>query len=105
MTNKIRRPKSVNVFGIKFTIEYPPDLRDTDGSACCGITDGPDHRIQICSTLNQTQEQVDSTLLHEICHAALYLTGHTEILGEKQEEALVLMFENALAPLYRRRFQ
>jgi hypothetical protein len=99
-----KRPTKVNVLGVPFSIEYVADLKASDGDTVMGETLGEERTIRICTTKNKNQELVEAVILHEIIHAALYISGQTERLGDKHEESLVLALENALAPIYRRRF-
>jgi hypothetical protein len=99
-----KRPTKVSVLGVPFTIEYVADLKASDGTTAMGETLGEERIIRICTTNNTTQELVESVILHEIVHAALYISGQSERLGDKHEESIVLALENALAPIYRRRF-
>lgn len=56
--------------------------------------------------IDKTAEDLESELLHEICHGIFYISGHAfewEESGEEnrgKEEALVRSLENGLAPLY-----
>lgn len=88
-------PKEVVVLGQAFKIRLMPAV-DDDGSC-----DGPRRLIQVSE--EQDQEAADSTLLHEIIHAALFVSGHAETLGNEREEGLVLVLEHALHALYIRR--
>lgn len=60
--------------------------------------------IQIDPEKHDTQDEVDATLLHETIHAALFISGITNVIKtEEEEEAIVVALEHALHPLYRRR--
>lgn len=91
----IQLPKEVTVLGQTFQIRVVPSV-DDDGSC-----DGPHRMITISE--GQTQEEADSTLFHELIHAALFVSGQGETLGVDREEGIVLALEHALHSLYVRR--
>ncbi len=99
-----RMPKSVSILGIPFTIDYTAEFKSDDGDQPMGEMIASQRVIKVCSGKNSTKELIESTLFHEIIHAALYLSGHSESLKAKKEEAIVLALENALAPLFKRNF-
>ena len=99
-----RRPKSVCVLGQDFSIEYKPKVVVGDNDECYGLTHVKDFTIQISSTENKTPEQMEATLLHEVIHAVLGVSGLTELIDDKTEEALVVSLENGLKELYKRNF-
>ncbi|MBA2680996.1 MAG: hypothetical protein H0U76_21695 [Ktedonobacteraceae bacterium] len=96
-------PRSVKVLGVKFRVKYVDGLVNSKADALYGDCDGPGHTIRICTKLNKTPQACEATLMHEVIHAILYLTGQSELLSEDREEALVLSLENGLSKLYRRR--
>lgn len=91
----VKLPSEVMVLGHLFRVRLVPDVEDL--GSCTG------HKRVITISEEQTQEQAESTLLHEIIHAALYVTGQSETLGEEREEGLVLAIEHALHAIYTRR--
>jgi hypothetical protein len=72
------------------------DLSDHDDTGIWGLTkiertlDAGE--IQIHTGLSQTQ--AEQTLFHELCHAALTITGLSELLGDEREEAVVSGLEH-----------
>ena len=50
--------------------------------------------------MDTKRKQQSETFLHEVMHAALFVSGLTEIMGEEREEAVVRCLEHALFPLY-----
>lgn len=87
-------PKSVNIFGQRFKVEIK-SLKD----GVYGKTHTLERKIVISN--EYPIESQWSTLLHEIIHAALGVSGQAELMNdESKEEALVLCLENALHPLF-----
>lgn len=70
-----------------------------DGSQLCGETIAYALHIRISKSQNRTAEKLWGTLFHELAHVVMELTGHRELLGEKQEEGVVYALEAMLAPL------
>lgn len=52
---------------------------------------------------NQPADMVESTLFHEIVHAALATAGLDNIITGDQNEAIAYCLENLMAPLYKRK--
>lgn len=90
-----RRPASITILGYIFEIKYVDDMPDGQH----GEMDADKKVIKI--NTNSQGEELHATLFHEATHAALFLTGWNERLGEQEEEALVRALEHSLAPLYR----
>jgi len=86
----------IPVLGVPFEIQYVNKINEEDDSY--GECDGPAHKIKIKKSL--TNEQKRLTVFHEILHAALYISGQSELLTEQQEEAIVVALENGLSQLY-----
>jgi hypothetical protein len=92
---------SIPIAGIHTSItwtreEMPDDCRDDYGH-----TEAGRRSINVNSEFCGSEFAAESTLFHEVIHAALAYTGHSELLeslGEKAEEALVLALEYALHP-------
>jgi len=103
MSNR-KLPTKVSILGVPFTIEYRTDLK-CDGEDVMGLTTGSERKISICVSKNDSPEKIESVLAHEIMHAILYVTGHSETIDEKVEEAVVLALEHGLTQLYRRKFK
>ena len=78
-------------------------MKDSEGSNC-GTTDRQGRIIEISLKENETDDQLESTILHEIIHAILYASGnHALINDEDKEESIVLALEYGLHQLYKRR--
>lgn len=86
----------IPIMGIEFKITYPVKIDKKDNDI--GESNGAERTIKIKKSL--TDEVKRSTILHEIIHSILYVTGQSEGLSEKQEEAIVLALEHGLDPLY-----
>lgn len=97
----MRVPVQMMIGGKKIRIDYPdvipgdtPEEGDLSGDS--QVLGG---RIRISKTQNKSPEAVLHTIFHEALHMAIGITGHSEILVAKQEEALVYAIESMLAPL------
>lgn len=84
-------PSEVTILGQSFTIV---DKKLEEGNY--GETCGASGKIEIDKTKHTSQELLDSTLLHEVIHGILYVSGQSEMLSEQQEEGLVIALENGL---------
>jgi len=89
---KLKRVESVEGFPrleIKYRNKLPNDVY--------GLCHADNGMIELSLKQNTTQEMMDSTLLHELCHLALYRSGWGEILeaANLTEEGLVIMLETA----------
>lgn len=91
--NGKRPPRSVTVCGHKIAVKVSEHL-DDDGTDLLGAFNSETKTIYLLKGCNWK-----SVLLHEITHAALYLTGASEGLTLSKEESLVLALEHALGPL------
>jgi hypothetical protein len=109
---KKSHPEVLEISGHPFTIEYYDEIPGTEAKTkdeeetVYGDCDITRRRIRISLKHNETDEQLERTLLHEILHAILGLSGQAERLeGEnnEQEEGIVVALENALDLLYVRR--
>lgn len=89
------------IMGIPFKITYPVKVDKKDKHV--GESDGVGRTIKIKKGL--ADEVKTSTILHEIIHSILYVTGQSERLTDEQEESLVLALEHGLHPLYELRKQ
>lgn len=105
-------PDVVEISGVPFTVEYHDELpghetkTKDEEEIVYGDCDVNRRRIRISLKYNETDDQFERTLLHEILHAVLGVSGQTERLeGEnnEQEEGIVVALENALDQLYVRR--
>jgi hypothetical protein len=93
-----KKPKKqgVRVLGVLFEVNFSEKVLDDDGADVYGTTDGPGRLISVSTTLNKTEDARSATLVHEWCHAVLYVTGLSEGLTVEQEEAIVIANEHAL---------
>ena len=103
-------PESQSILGLPFTVECHPTLpgekTDKEGEESWGDTLIAKRRIRVAIEPHETEEQLESTLLHETIHGILGVSGLAEILegaDENLEEALVVALEHGLHPLYQRR--
>ena len=87
---------SVVVLGKKIKIRRPRKLVDESGNELFGLFDRDKLIIYISQSPHHDKE---STLLHEILHASLFITGQTETLEHEQEEAIVRAIEHSLLNL------
>ena len=87
----------LSVMGIPFEVLIKDKVIHSDGDECCGQTLGTERRIEVSREECKTEELMNSTLIHEYCHAILYVTGQHEMLEEKQEEAIVVAMEHAFS--------
>ena len=100
MTKARKIPSSVVLLGAKWAVRIADwndgsmeDFGETDySSQTITLFTGPHVRWPQKGSMQQT-------LLHECIHAALSTSGHGELLGDKQEEAVVIALEQALMPL------
>ena len=90
-------PKKIKIFGQDWKIVVAKLDENTSGE-----TVYTDKCILICNSLNR--EQAERTLLHEILHASLCISGlgstSSPLISHEIEEAIVTCLENALFPLY-----
>lgn len=101
---QISCPPTLPILGHDYKVLLEKTLGlDDDGSVMEGLSSP--YEIKIALDSNKTLELQESTLLHEILHSILHVSGQSNMLSEKQEEALVVAFEHGLMPLYKRREQ
>lgn len=99
---RVRRPAQLEILGVPFSVTWNKRDMPVDSREDCGETTAWEHKMQINSERCGDRATIDSTLLHEIIHAVLYLSGHhASLLGEdvNKEEGLVLALENGLYPV------
>jgi len=101
--SKTKRPTSVMILGTKFRIEYPEIIQD-ESEQVCGSMTGDERLIKISLKENPTELQLHSSLVHEIVHACLYVSGLSQVLDDKLEEAVVVALEHGIGPIFRRNF-
>lgn len=97
------RPRRIKVCGVWFAIQYVEGLVDEKGEAMSGDCSSTNRKIRVCTIQNDTQELVESTLMHEVIHAILFCTGQSQHLDADREEGLVLALEHGLSSVYGRR--
>ena len=104
--NKPRLPRKIKILGQVWRVLYVKDLRvssdeddDSDDERVSGLSDGNRRTISICTTSNRTPAEVHSTLIHEILHSIIFVSGQRNLLTPAQEEALVVALEHGLAPV------
>lgn len=61
------------------------------------------HRNTIYISTSVTGDQAKQVLLHELAHAVLDITGLTNVIEDKQEEAICTAFESFLEVLRNRK--
>lgn len=96
MDRKIEKkdlPEKINILGMTFDIELDASLDPLS----YGETESKSYIIKI-NPLHYKERKL--TLLHECIHAALGVSGLSEIIEEKVEEAIVVCIENALYPYF-----
>ena len=95
MTTKQRR--KIDILGVPFTLvrdsEKMPDKDDH------GETVILDRKIYLNPVKNKTHDEMAATLLHEVLHAILGVSGQDKFINKKIEEGLVTALENGLYPL------
>lgn len=89
-----KRPESIAILGIEFQIQYTDDLPEGH----YGLCEGWDRVIKIDKKLKGAD--LELTLMHEIFHAILHVSGWSEKLGSKTEEGIVRALEHGLSPLF-----
>ena len=97
-------PSHTDVMGKRWKVRQVETIgKNEDDEDELGESDGSSFTITIAAKHHKSQAAVDSTLFHEEIHAVLFMTGQSELLDSKQEEALVVALENGLSTKYRRR--
>jgi len=86
-------PTEISVLGKKFTIEYTNDMNKDE----YGETDLELKKIKLNS--NRPKHTWRATLLHEVIHAILGVTGQSNKMTDDEEEGLVVSLENGLEDL------
>jgi len=84
-------PTNVQVGGVKVKVRWKPTLDDSWGTY--------DHDLKtIFLSKKLPEEERLPTLLHEMVHASLAISGLNEMLTAKQEEAIVRNFDSMVLP-------
>jgi len=90
-----RPPRFVMVCGHRIPIKTHKNIIiDDEGTELLGAFRSDVLEIHLARHPNWA-----STMLHEICHAILFLTGVSQGLSETAEERIVVALENGLFPL------
>ena len=87
-------PASLSIGGVRHRVTTPKKITDK----VYGLYDGARSLIQLNPRLNNTEDLMYGTLMHEVTHASLYVSGLSNLLAEKEEEAVVCMIESILIP-------
>jgi hypothetical protein len=82
----MRKPSQITILGQKVQIKYVDEIED--GSFAHYYPD-------LFMIVVRKHKDWRSTLLHELFHAALAISGTAERMKLADEEALVVLFENA----------
>lgn len=94
MTTKRRK---IDILGVSFTlVKNVKKMPDKDDH---GETNIIDRRIYLNPIKNKTHDEMASTLLHEVIHAILGVSGQDKFINEEHEEGLVTVLEHGLYPL------
>lgn len=91
------RPTKIDILGIPVRIIQ---VKKIDKDDAYGESNFMDRTIKIRAGL--PEDLFESTLLHEIVHTILGMTGQSEHLKHEQEEAIVLALEHGLCQIYGR---
>jgi hypothetical protein len=99
MAKRAAKAKSdfIRIGGYPWQIVIEPGLCDEEKGLVQGETDVVHRIIKLNGDLPPHIQL--QTLWHECIHAALYITGKSELMDHMQEEALVLALEYSLYPL------
>ena len=87
----MNRPFKVLIFGKWIPIVYSPTLKDGKHELH-GYYQHETKTIHIAT--DQPEEEMLVTLIHEIGHALVHLSCHTETFTRKQEETMCQLVEN-----------
>lgn len=80
--------------GQAWSIEFWNHIIDEDGDILQGDTDETTRVIRISTAYPKIRQK--STLVHEILHAILRVSGIKQLIKDDIEEALVIAIENGL---------
>lgn len=95
----MKLPTELQIMGKKVKVTYTNGLKDEDGDYSSGLCDSGNNTIHICTKENTTEEEILSTLGHEMIHFVIAKSGLSELIGDK-EESLVIVLEEHLLPLF-----
>jgi hypothetical protein len=91
------KPTAMTICGVPFKVTHPTKMPEHE----VGESHATERTIKIKA--NQKGEEFELTLLHEVIHSILGVSGIAELLDEKTEEAIVICLENGLHTHYQRR--
>lgn len=94
MTNVL--PDQVNIFGIPYTIEKKPNVRDAIGNEMDGLISHHDAMIYISDGMHPLVEM--RTVMHEVIHAMFKIQGHGDY---RRDEDLIEAIENGVIEIMR----
>jgi len=69
---------------VNIVSERHAKLRDEDGSRCKGMAYRDDCKIYIAR--EQSEQAFEDTLLHELLHVMLWVTGASHAIGDEEKE-------------------
>ncbi len=87
-------PKSVMILGAKFKVKIVKSLKDDEGRDLYGESVLTSKLIKLST--EQTPKEMSETLLHEIIHCILHMSGSSYLIHSGAEEALVRALEHGL---------
>ncbi len=96
---KPRQFKSMDVMGIPHQFTWTREEMREDSKTDMGETREESRTINVNSEQHLSSTGIEGTVLHEIMHAVLDVSGHSSALDDKTEESLVLALENGLHPI------
>lgn len=80
---KKRFPSSITILGRKYKIKQGVNLV-YNGQPCLGLCDNSEKVIYL--ERNQDEQTKKETILHEACHAMLFITGIDQKLSDGENE-------------------
>jgi Zn-dependent peptidase ImmA (M78 family) len=86
---KKRFPTSIIILGRKYKIKQGANLV-YNGQTCYGLCDNNERIIYL--EKNQDEQVKKETLLHEACHALLFITGIDQKLSDAENEMYAQLF-------------
>lgn len=93
-----KRFGSLPILGVLYKFGWRSKDMPADAKDDFGETFPDEQRIAVNVEKHKSESGVEQTMLHELIHATLYVSGHSEQLDSKQEEAIVRALENGLYP-------
>lgn len=90
----LKKPKSLKILGHTVKISYVKQLSSDDEDLLGEFTTNP-YRITVVDN-----DAWQSTLLHELTHACLRISGCAELIDPAVDEAITQAVESGLGQLY-----